>query len=221
MTLLMNKARQAYYSDLMSNNSNDLKHLFKVSKNLLNIASTPVLPPHEDKQQLANEMGAFFIRKIANIRSDLDNHLPQVCRVGSNDSNDCKIDLPISKFKLLSQEEVQDLILASNKKTCCLDPIPTKLVLDCLDILLPVITKIINYSLEHGVFPSVWKNALVFPLLKKDSLEPMFENYRPVSNLQFISKRTESAVAKQLQHHINMNHLFPSLQSSHLKFHNT
>ena len=125
VTFLMNKARQDYYSDLISNNSNDLKHLFKVSKNLLNIASTPVLPPHEDKQQLANEMGAFFIRKIANIRSDLDNHPPQVCRVGSNDYNDCKIDLPIPKFNLLSQEEVHDLIRASNKKTCCLDPIPT------------------------------------------------------------------------------------------------
>ena len=99
--------------------------------------------------------------------------------------------------------------LKDKKKTCCLDPIPTKLVLDCLDILLPVITKIINYSLEHGVFPSVWKNALVFPLLKKDGLEPIFKNYRPVSNLQFISKLTESAVAKQLQHHININNLFP------------
>ena len=217
MTFLMNKARQDYYSDLISNNSNDLKHLFKVSKNLLNIASTPVLPPHEDKQQLANEMGAFFIRKIANIRSDLDNQPPKVCRVGSND---CKIDLPISKFNLLSQEEVYDLIRTSNKKTCCLHPIPTELVLDCLDILLPVITKI-NYSLEHGVFPSGWKNALVFPLRKKDGSEPIFKNYRPVSNLQFISKLTESAVAKQLQHHINMNNLFPSLQSSYRKFHST
>ena len=164
MTFLMNKARQDYYSDLISNNSNDLKHLFKVSKNLLNIASTPVLPPHEHKQQLANEMGAFFIRKIANIRSDLDNDPPQVCSVGSND---CKIDLPISKFNLLSQQEVHDLIRASNNKICCLDPIPTKLVLDCLDILLPVITKIINYSLEHGVFPSVWKNARFFLYLRK------------------------------------------------------
>ena len=111
--------------------------------------------------------------------------------------------------------------LKDKKKTCCLDPIPTKLVLGRLDILLPVITKIINYSLEHGVFPSVWKNALVFPLLKKDGLEPIFKNYRPVSNLQFISKLTESAVAKQLQHHINMNNLFPSLQSSYRKFHST
>ena len=221
MTFLMNKARQDYYSDVISNNSNDLKHLFKVSKNLLNIASTRVLPPHEDKPQLANEMGAFFIRKIAIIRSNLDNHQPQVCRVGSNDSNDCKVDLPISKFNLLSQEEVHDLIRASKKKTCCLDPIPTKLVLDCLDILLPVITKIINYSLEHGVFPSVRKNALVFPLLKKDGLEPILKNYRPVSNLQFISKLTESAAARQLQHHINMNNLFPLLQSSYLKFHST
>ena len=74
-----------------------------------------------------------------------------------------------------------------------------------------VITKIINY----------WKNALVFPVLKKDGLEPIFKNYRPVSNLQFISKLTESAVAKQLQHHINMNNLFPSLQSSYRKFHST
>ena len=155
----MNKARQDYYSDLISNNGNDLKHLFKVSKYLLNIPSTPVLPPHEDKQQLRNELGTFFIRKIANIRSDLDNRSPQVCRVDSNEST---IELPLSKFDLLSQEEVHDLIRASKKKTCSLDPIPTKPVFECLDILLPVITKIINYSLEHGVFPSAWKNALVY-----------------------------------------------------------
>ena len=64
VTFLMKKARQDYYSDLVSNNSNDLHRLFKVSKNLLNIATTPVFPSHKDKQQLANEMGAFFIRKV-------------------------------------------------------------------------------------------------------------------------------------------------------------
>ena len=178
VTFLMNKARQDYYSDLISNNGNDLKHLFEVSKYLLNIASTPVLPLHEDKQQLADEMGTFFIRKIANICSDLDNHSLQVCRV---DSNDSKINFPLSKFDLLPQEEVHDLICkcTSKKKTCSLDPIPTKLVFESLDILLPIITKIINsyYSLEHGVFPSAWKNALVFPLLKKDGLEPIFKSY--------------------------------------------
>ena len=113
------------------------------------------------------------------------------------------------------------MICASTKKTCSLDPIPTKLVFDCLDIFLPVIAKIINYSLEHGVFPTVWKNALVFSLLEEDGLEPILKNYRLVSNLQFISKLAESAVSKQLQHHISMNKLYPLLQSSYRKFHST
>ena len=79
----------------------------------------------------------------------------------------------------------------------------------------------INYSLENGDFPSAWKNALVLPLLKKDGLEPIFKNYRPVSNLQFVSKLAESAVAKQLHHHMVANDLFPVLQSSCRKFHGT
>jgi len=67
----------------------------------------------------------------------------------------------------------------------------------------------------------VWKNALVFSLLEKDGLEPILKNYQLVSNLQFISKLAESAVSKQLQHHISMNKLFPLLQSSYRKFHRT
>ena len=116
---------------------------------------------------------------------------------------------------------MHDLVRASSKKSCGLDPIPTKLLLDCLDVLLPIITKMINYSLENGDFPSAWKNALVLPLLKKDGLEPIFKNYRPVSNLQFVSKLAESAVAKQLHHHMVTNDLFPVLQSSCRKFHGT
>ena len=72
---------------------------------------------------------------------------------------------------------MHDLVRASSKKSCGLDPIPTKLLLDCLqiDVLLPIITKMINYSLENGDFPAAWKNALVLPLLKKDGLKPIFK----------------------------------------------
>ena len=80
-TFLMNEARRVYYSTLIAENSRDKKYLFKVSKKVLNITGTPVLPPHEEKQKLANEMGMIFIKKIADIRLDLDNHdnnkLPQ------------------------------------------------------------------------------------------------------------------------------------------------
>ena len=98
---------------------------------------------------------------------------------------------------------------------------PAKLVSDCLDILLPVITRIINSSLESSVFPRDWKEALVRPLLKKDNLDPILGNYRPISNLQFISKLTERAVCNQLHSHMSRHSLFPDFQSSYRKHHST
>lgn len=44
------KLGKTYYNDLNTSKSNDLKHLLKVSKNLLKTTSTPVLPPHKDKR---------------------------------------------------------------------------------------------------------------------------------------------------------------------------
>ena len=53
----------------------------------MNITGTHVLPPHEDKQKLANEMIMFFIKKIADIPLDLDNHDKQQAST-DRDSND-------------------------------------------------------------------------------------------------------------------------------------
>ena len=72
--------------------------------------------------------------------------------------------------------------------TCALDPLPACLVSGCIDVLLPSITKMINLSLTSGHFPAEWKMALVLPLLKKPGLDPILKNYRPISNLQFVSK---------------------------------
>ena len=60
-----------------------------------------------------------------------------------------------SEFRLLSETEVHELIKSSTKTTCSLDPIPTKLFTECLDVLPPPITKLINLSLESGYFPPI------------------------------------------------------------------
>lgn len=101
-------------------------------------------------------------------------------------------------FKPLSEGDVRKLIEGFPKKSCILDPMPTSLVINCIDMLLPVITKVINLSLESGAFALNWKCALVNPLLKKTGLDLVFKNYRPVSNLQYVSKLTERAVFNQL-----------------------
>ena len=63
---------------------------------------------------------------------------------------------------------------------------------------LPTITRLINDSLSSGKFPNVFKEAIVKPLLKKCNIDPNdLKNYRPVSNLPFLSKHsTETALLR-------------------------
>ena len=122
---------------------------------------------------------------------------------------------PFTNFTPVTPEPVKRLIVEAPTKSCPSDPIPTGLLKECLDELLPVITRTINLSLEDGKFPSEWKGALVKPKLKKADLDLIKENFRPLSNLQFLSKLTEKAVAQQTLSHIVAHDLFPDLQSAY------
>jgi len=75
--------------------------------------------------------------------------------------------------------------MSSPVKSSSLDPIPTFLVREFIDILLPSITKMVSSSLAAGRLPTSQKHAIVTPLLKKPA---DMGNYRPVSNLSFMSK---------------------------------
>ena len=75
--------------------------------------------------------------------------------------------------------------------TCSLDPIPTWLLKLCARELTPVVMKMVNLSLSEGHVPDSWKVAILKPILKKFGLDLVLENFRPVSNLSFVSKATE------------------------------
>ena len=125
-------------------------------------------------------------------------------------------------FRPVSVTEISKLISGSPSKSCVLDPVPTWMLKDHINILAPVITRIVNNSFETAIFPDHFKNALVTPLLKKPSLDPeILKNFRPVSNLKFVSKIVEKAVACQLIDHLSSNNLYEHFQSAYRKFHST
>ena len=96
------------------------------------------------------------------------------------------------------------MINESSSKSCILDPLPTDILKKCLDCLIPVITKVINLSLSAGEMPEDLKEAVLIPLIKKANLDPeIFNNFRPISNLTFISKLIEKIVAKRLNQHMS------------------
>ncbi|CAB4024165.1 Hypothetical predicted protein, partial [Paramuricea clavata] len=112
--------------------------------------------------------------------------------------------------------------MVSKPKSCQLDPIPTWLLKSCIDVLLPTITTIINASLEQGVFPTKWKESLLRPLIKKMSLDrDEFNNFRPISNLAFLSKTLEKIVASQLDTYLTNHQLYAKIQSAYRIHHST
>ena len=218
VTHLMNQARQAFYTNFIDENSADQGRLFQATKKLLSRKDELSFPEYHDKMVLANDINVFFVRKITRIRAnidatDVDAAVPIDSEVGDGST--------FSAFHPLTESDVCALIQRSAKKTCPLDPMPISLVVGCLDVLLPVITRIVNSSLSSGYFPAEWKVALVNPLLKKAGLDPVFKNLRPVSNLQFLSKLTERAVFDQTCNHVVNFGLFPLFQSAYRKFHST
>ena len=112
-------------------------------------------------------------------------------------------------------------MLNAPNKTCNNDPIPTKVFKDCINELLPTISNMVNLSLSSGHFPDIWKEGLVRPKLKKANLDLIKKNYRPVSNLAFLSKITEKAVALQISDHISSNQMHQEFQSAYRKNHST
>ena len=62
----------------------------------------------------------------------------------------------------------------SPTKSCLLDPIPTFLVKECFDILIQLITEMVNFSFIDGIFIDLFKQTIVMPLIKKPSLSKKY-----------------------------------------------
>ena len=152
VVFFMNQAKSAFYTEFVHENGNDQGKLFKATKTLLFKKDELSFPNYQDKTNLVNDIGQFFVNKIDTIHSDIEARIVN----SSSVPDDVVADEASSfgSFHLLSDSEVLKLIKKSRKKSCPLDPMPTSLVVGCADVLLPVIKSMINSSLSSGYFPS-------------------------------------------------------------------
>ena len=121
----------------------------------------------------------------------------------------------LCQFTPMTESEVKTIIMTMKSKSCETDPIPIHIFKQLLPSVLPTVTKIVNLSLSEGEFCHMWKVAVVRPLLKKEGLEPIKPNYRPVSNLTFMSKIIEKCMLHQLKNHCDTYDLLPDYQSAY------
>ena len=108
----------------------------------------------------------------------------------------------LNTFMDATEAEIWNIIKLSPVKSCELDPLPPWLLKECKAELVPLITDIVNMSLRESMIPKSLKTAHIRPLLKKTGLDSdILKNYRPVSNLTFISKVIEKVISGRLNEH--------------------
>ena len=216
---LLDEVKMKYYSSKVLEAGNNQKEVFNVINMLLHRNKGSPLPSTESVEQLCEEFADFFSDKILKIRENLEEVADLSQSVSSNKFNTNK---RLDNFKAVSEDEVQKLIAETPSKSCELDALPTWLLKECLTSLLPLITRIVNVSLTEASVPAVLKKALLKPLIKKALLDSeQKKNYRPVSNLEFVSKLIEKVVAKQMVEYLIENDLLEKIQSAYRKFHST
>ena len=211
------KARSTFYSDQI-NNARSSSKLFTICSKLLGRVKSSPLPTTHPVSELPDIFNKYFLQKINLIRHEID----QISLIPSIHFDQVETTSTFSYFHPVTDSELKKTILKSKPTSCPLDPIPTPLLIEVLDELLPTLTHIVNSSLSSGTFPSAFKTAIVKPLLKKSSLDPnILKNYRPVSNLAFISKIIEKIVLQQLLAYLNENQLISHSQSAYRPHHST
>ena len=93
----------------------------------------------------------------------------------------------LGQFDSVTEKVIHELIVQSPAKSCMLDPIPTSLLKQCLDDLVPLVTANFSASFATSTIPRQFKQVVVIPLLKKSRLDTNnLKQFRPVSNLLFV-----------------------------------
>lgn len=216
------KASFKYYADVQSAKSDfytrkidecDQKQLFREVAQILSGPKKLSLPSHDSGPRLVHEFDEFFSTKIAAIRSNMDDET-----LAPLSTQEVHCPTTFTSFNTVSDEDVHKIVTKAPTKSSGLDRIPTTLLKRCICPLLPVLKEIINTSISSGVVPACFKSASITPLLKKTSLnQEEMKNYRPVSQLPYVSKLLERIVAPQLHSYLEMNNFFEPMQSAYRK----
>jgi hypothetical protein len=213
---MIDNSKQSHFKTQLENA--DSKTVFKIVNTLLN-KDNKILPEHNSAKKLSDDFALFFTEKVEKIHSSLKTEQRSI---DVDISYDHSVTCNLSEFKALSENDVVNLVNKRNSKSCLLDPLPTWYLKQNITVFGSVLTHILNMSLSTGIFPQVLKQAIINPIIKKQTLDPNdLKNYRPVANIPFLSKLLEKHVFNCINEHMEKYHLGEDLQSAYRSAHST
>ena len=138
----VDQKKESYWLERVQTDGSSLTKLWRSLTTLLQRdkrTADAITPTCND----ADDFLRFFDEKVKAIRASIEGQqLPR--------STTPPAYVSVSVLSPCSEEEVRRLIMQSPTKSCALDPIPTFLVKEMVNVLLPYVTAMINTSLREG-----------------------------------------------------------------------
>ena len=197
------------------------KHFTVKFKNLLHTNNSHIARRPDEATSFCTKMANFFRDKVYNLKSSIAAQLSGKL-VNPFAWDRMHNGIPLDVLQPVTSDEVGAIINSMSSKSSPLDYIPSSLLKKCVVIFAPAIANLANLSFSEGHFPEMFKLAQVTPLLKKQGLDvDSSASYRPISNLNSISKILEKLFATRLKSHIKHSSNINAFQSAYKQFYST
>ena len=219
---LIQTSRKNYFQTKLSTCSQQSSSKrWRTINELLHADTTDRSRTDAENSALCRSFAEFFVSKIDDLKSSI------AAKQSAIPNPPAFPDLHhfgplLSDIPPVTSAEVQKILAASPAKASSADCIPPSVIKACPDLFSELISELANRSFSQGIFPSRFKHAAVIPLLKKPTLDKHSpSSYRPISNLDFISKILERLILTRIQPHITSSSNFNQHQSAYRRHHST
>ena len=119
------------------------------------------------------------------------------------------IDVNYSFKPKCNERKIIETLKACSNSDFSSDEISYRLVKSISQYIMRPLTIIFRLSISTGVFPKVWKHAVVLPLYKGKGYRTVTTSYRPISLCSGIGKLLEKIILNVIKSYVNVSTVSP------------
>ena len=190
-------------SNILNDKKPDPKVYWTILNYFLNNINVPSIPPiFSNGKTITNivDKANLFYDFFASQCTPLDNTstLPPFLM---------KTNKSINSINFNGDDIISIIRFLDSKKAHGVDNISIRMIKLCGDSIILPLTLIFKDCIAKGIFPDLWKLAIVIPMHKKES-KNIVKNYQPISLLPIFAKIFERLLFNFLFFHFDENKLF-------------
>ena len=190
-------------------NANDYLNTSKRS-----YSNTPTILRDEGKtftnpRDIANAFNDTFLKKVRDLRAQVGGDAQVDPKVRLQKFLDKRSDaIPTFEIKSITKRTLRNILKKrKGNRSSGYDYIDGYSVKLAAPLIEDILLHLVNLTIEKSEYPTLWKVNKVSPQFKKGD-KTKGENWRPVTDLVFVSKLAEAAVFDQVSEHFRKNKLW-------------